>query len=427
MAEWREFGWVGRVALVGVLLSVGIAVTLGFSIPSSARGHLLDAQADIMENVALDLASQGLIPTDPTDQQGYEQFDREVRLRLLGGETVRVKVWTPDGRIAYSDASELVGRRFDLTAPALAAFGGDRSIHVSAATDPAHALEADLGELIEFYIPFSDAGRTVTGVFEVEQRVDALNTTLGHVRRNVWISIGTGIGVLMIFMGSLAIAGARALNRRRRQAETLLGDLLRAQEAERSRIVGALHDEVGQPLYRLLYGLEGSRAKVDDPELVAGELIRLEKIVREVDRTLRAELRLLHHGEVEAVGLGPALRELVDATKAETDIEIELDLALNGGPSPVPSTALFRAAQEGLINVRKHSDATTVSVRVWRDSSRAVLEIADNGIGARSPEGLGLTTTRERLDAIGGGLSLRLGSGGGTVLRAWVPLDEEAL
>ncbi len=424
LAEWREFGWIGRIALVGVLLSIGIAVTLGFTIPASARGHLLAAQADIMENVAEDLASRGFIPADPSDVTGYAEFDSEVRLRLLGGETVRVKVWTADGTVVYSDARELVGERFVLTPLAARAFEGERSIDVSNLEDPAHARERDLGELIEFYIPFEDDQGRVVGVFEVEQRVDALNSTLGHVRRNVWFSIATGIGVLMIFMGSLAIAGGRAINRRRRQAEHLLGDLLRAQEAERKRIVGALHDEVGQPLYRLLYGLEGSRSKVDDPAAVAGELTRLEEIVRDVDRTLRAELRLLHQSEVEDVGLGPALVQLVETTRAETGVGIELDLGLDGELGPVPSTALFRAAEEGLINARKHAGATKVVVKAWRDATRAILEVADDGGGVRRPEGLGLTTTRERLDAIGGGLNLRSRRGGGTVLRAWVPLSE---
>ncbi len=423
IAEWREFGWIGRFALVGVLLSIGIAVTLGFTIPASTRGHLLDAQADIMENVAKELAARGVVPSDPTDATGYAEFDNEVRLRLLGGETVRVKVWTADGTVVYSDAPELIGERFTLTPPAMQAFAGERSIEVSNLEDPAHALERDLGELIEFYIPFQDEDGRVLGVFEVEQRVDALNTTLGHVRRNVWFSIATGIGVLMVFMGSLAIAGGRAINRRRRQAEHLLGDVLRAQEAERKRIVGALHDEVGQPLYRLLYGLEGSRAKVHNPEAVTGELTRLEEIVRDVDRTLRAELRLLHHSEVEDVGLGPALVQLVETTRAETNVRVDLDIGLDGELGPVPSTALFRAAQEGLINARKHAGANRVVVKAWRDATRAILEVSDDGSGVRRPEGLGLTTTRERLDAIGGGLQVRSRRGGGTVLRAWVPLS----
>jgi signal transduction histidine kinase len=118
----------------------------------------------------------------------------------------------------------------------------------------------------------------------------------------VWLSIASGLGVLGLFMGSLTVANARVLNRRRRQAEELFQALLQAEDAERHRIVGALHDDVGQPLYRLLYGLQGCRARVEGASAVATELEQLEALVREVDGTLRAELSALHRGVTDEVG-----------------------------------------------------------------------------------------------------------------------------
>lgn len=423
ITEWREMGWVGKAALVGIVASVAIAVGLGFSIPNSARRHLLEAQTDIMINTARDLVSEGLLPTEAADPALMAQFDEQVRLRLLGGETVRVKVWDPNGVIVYSDAGELIGRRFELTEPARAALGGEPSFFLSDLSDPAHALERDLGRLIEFYIPIKGSGGAVLGAFEVEQRVDALETTLGHIQRNVWISIGLGLGVLSIFMASLTLAGARLSNRRRRLAEKLLGQALRAREEERKRIVGALHDDIGQTLYRLLYRLEGSQAKVDEPGLVGDELSRAAAMVREIDGNLRSELRLLHRSEVEDVGLRLALTELIETTRSETDLTVALDADLGRSPDPIPASALFAAAEEGLINARKHARATAVSVRVWSDTTRTTLEVTDDGVGVAAGEGIGLATTRERLDALGGGLSVRRRRGGGTVLKAWVPFS----
>ncbi len=424
LAEWREMGWVGKAALVGILASVAIAIGLGFSIPSSARRHLLQAQTDIIRNTARDLVSEGLLPDENADPAVLAQFDEEVKFRLLGGETVRVKVWSTTGVIVYSDAEELIGQQFELSEPALAALEGKPSFYLSDLSDPAHELERDLGRLIEFYIPIEDGAGTVLGALEVEQRVDALETTLGHIQRNVWISIGLGLGILSIFMASLTLTGARVSNRRRRLAENLLGQVLRAREEERKRIVGALHDDIGQTLYRLLYRLEGSQAKVDDPGLISDELTLAADIVREIDGNLRSELRLLHHSEVEDVGLRAALTELIDTTRAETDLTVTLDIDLKRSPDPVPSTALFAAAQEGLINARKHARATNVAVRVWSDSTRTTLEVADDGIGVDASDGIGLATTRGRLDALGGGLSVRRRRGGGTLLRAWVPFSD---
>ena len=424
LAEWREMGWVGKAALVGILASVAIAIGLGFSIPASARRHLLQAQTDIIRNTARDLVSEGLLPDENADPAVLAQFDEEVKFRLLGGETVRVKVWSTTGVIVYSDAEELIGQQFELSEPARAALEGKPSFYLSDLSEPAHELERELGRLIEFYIPIEDSAGTVLGALEVEQRVDALETTLGHIQRNVWISIGLGLGILSIFMASLTLTGARVSNRRRRLAENLLGQVLRAREEERKRIVGALHDDIGQTLYRLLYRLEGSQAKVDDPALISDELSLAANIVREIDGNLRSELRLLHHSEVEDVGLRAALTELIDTTRSETDLTVDLDIDLKRSPDPVPSSALFAAAQEGLINARKHARATDVAVRVWSDATRTTLEVADDGIGVDAIDGIGLATTRGRLDALGGGLSVRRRRGGGTLLRAWVPFSD---
>jgi signal transduction histidine kinase len=423
LTEWRELGWVGRVALIGILLSLVIAVTLGFTIPAAAKRHLLAAETEMMESVAAGFVQQGLLTPQFADPAALAQFDEQVRLRLLGGETVRVKVWTPGGTVAYSDAGELVGQRFPLTRPAREALEGIPSYEVSDLSDPAHALDRDMDQLIEFYIPIVDENGTVIGAFEIEQRVDSLATTLGHIQRNVWFSIAIGIGVLAVFMGSLTLAGARAINRRRRQAESLLGESLRAREAERRRIVGALHGDIGQPLYRLLYRLEGLRSRADNNE-VAGELAGLGEMVRDIDRTLRAELTLLHHSEVEDVGLGPALTELIETTRAETGLDVDIDFELPDRLGKPADSALFWAAEEALINARKHARAARVAVSLKSQDAIAILEVTDDGVGVSAPEGLGLTTIRERLDAIGGGLSVEARRGGGTVFRAWVPLRE---
>ena len=63
--------------------------------------------------------------------------------------------------------------------------------------------------------------------------------------------------------------------------------------------------------------------------------------------------------------------------------------------------------------------------RVRVDSVGLVLEVQDDGVGIGRPLGLGLTSTRERLEAIGGGLTVGTRRGRGTILRAWVPPPEE--
>jgi signal transduction histidine kinase len=399
-----------------------VAIALGFSIPNSAKRHLLHGQSEVFTAAAEDLHSQGLVTQAGGEIRIAPEFEEAVTLRLLGGDTIRVKLWSQDGEIIYSDHADQIGRRFAFNDLALTALAGTPAFGVSDAADPAHATEEDLGELIEYYVPVTDPGG-VLALFEVEQRVDTLNTTVNRIRRNTWLSIGVGLGVLTVFMASLTLANAHVLTRRRRLAERLFTELVEAQDAERRRIVGSLHDDVGQPLYRLLYGLQGSRSRLDPDDPVAEELEGLEQLVRDVDGTLRAELRGLHSSLAEDLGLRSALEALAEVTREETEIELSLEMRGDPELGAVSRAALFRAAKEGVTNVRKHAGADHVWVRLHSEPGRVILEIEDDGIGPNGEHGLGLTTMRDRLEAIGGGLRVDQGSRTGTRMRAWVPSE----
>jgi hypothetical protein len=152
---------------VGVVLALVVTVILGFSITNSARGHLLDARAAMVA-----ASVEGLPPFPPDGEAAvaeYAAFDVAVRVSVLGGETVRVKVWSKDGTIVYSDAPELIGQEFDLPEHAALAFEVGEEAHISDLSDPAHAIDRGRGELIEFYIPMPDDSGDVPFVVEVEQ------------------------------------------------------------------------------------------------------------------------------------------------------------------------------------------------------------------------------------------------------------------
>lgn len=423
-AEWREIGGLGRAAIVGIGAAAVLTVVMGFSITSAARSNLLNARADLIETEVEALPP--IAATDVPGSRAYADFDTAARHELMGGETQRIKVWAPDGRILYSDAADLVGDRFALTLPAQDAFAGDTAATISDLEDPAHEGDRAHGQLIEVYVPRSAADGSVATVVEVEQSLDSLNTAMAHITRNVWLSIAIGVGVLAIFLAALAGALARAVNRRRRQTERLLGALFRSQEEERRRIVGALHDDVGQPLYRLLYGLEGSRAKLAADDPVADELEGLEDLVRDVDGTLRGELEALHQGLAADAGLATAVRDLAATTEAEADLDVHVDvLAKPEQLSAVRRTALYRAAQEGVVNVRKHAEARNVWIEIDSRGEIVSVVVIDDGEGLRSDPGLGLTTTRERLEALGGGLAVTGRRGGGVVFEAWLPAEQD--
>ena len=422
-ADWHEIGGLGRMSLVGVGIAAIITVILGFSITATVRSQLLSARAALIETAVADLSEY---PLDrPATLEEFARFDAEVRRTVLGSDTVRVKLWNSEGTIVYSDADELIGRAFELSAAAEQAFSGDTGTTISDLQDPAHAFDRGEGELIEYYVPRPVGADVVTSVIEIEQDVAEFNDALGRITRNVWLSIIAGLVVLGVFIVSLGTARARELNRRRRQAESLLRSSFQTQEDERQRIVGSLHDDIGQPLYRLLYGLEGARSRLPDRSDVAEDLGSLERIVRDVDKTLRRELRLLHQGLAEDAGLEMAVTDLAEVTQRETDLTITTSIDLTSEPSRVQLSALYRAAQEAVTNVRKHANAESVRIDMSEQDGRFVLRVDDDGSGSDGEPGLGLTTTRERFEALGGAISLLTRRGGGTRFEAWLPIPRE--
>ena len=417
--EWSDIGGLGRLAVLGLVVAIVVTVVVGFSITRAARGHLLDARAVMIEG-AVEALPLYPVDRDPTAAE-LAALDAESRIHVLGGDTVRVKLWAPDGTIVYSDEPALIGEKFDLLPPAVVAFSGALGTQVSDLTDPAHAFDRGHGELIEYYVPITDEAGSVRAVYEVEQDVAALDDALGRIATNVWLSIGLGIAVVGLLMAAFVVARTREIARQRRAAEELLQSALRVQEPERRQIVGALHDDIGQPMYRVLYGLVGSRAKLDPADPVAAELGHLEEVVRAMDDTLRTELRTLQFELAADAGLGAAISELASTTRSETEIEVSLEVALPEPVSEDASTEIYRAAREAVMNVRKHADATRMAVSVTEDSNDfVILDVSDDGRGTVTGDGLGLSTTRQRLESLGGGLEVVSHRRGGTRFRAWL-------
>jgi len=422
-AEWSELGLLGRTVL-GALATFGIvAALLAVTIPQQVERHLIDAHIRSLSRIAEGMVDLGLIPPHPDDPYSLAPLDTAIRIDLLGTDTVRVKIWLPDGTIGYSDERALIGRSFPLEEELADAFAGHPRTARPVLEREENVFERGLPPLREYYIPAVDAEGKVVAVFEVYQLAEPVDGFVGGVRRYVWVAVWLGIGLLAVFIVVILVVNGRAAARRRRQAEQMFGDLVRAQAEERRQIIGALHDDIGQTLYRIHFGVEELQARVGPESEVGEELGRLGQLVNDVDGVLRAELRSLHYGSGEELSLRSALEELGEVTEMETDLDVEIRVA-EDGPLSVPSrVALFRAAREGIMNVRKHAAATRMWIRVGRKGDMVQVDIADDGVGIRGAPGLGLTTTRERLEAMGGGLRVRQRRGGGTRFSAWIPVS----
>ncbi|MGZ8647838.1 MAG: sensor histidine kinase, partial [Solirubrobacteraceae bacterium] len=129
--------------------------------------------------------------------------------------------------------------------------------------------------------------------------------------------------------------------------------------------------------------------------------------------------RGIHPAVLTERGLEPALQALVSRAPVPVSVEAAVEVRL---PPPVESAAYF-VVSEGLANVAKYAQATHASVAVQRQNGVVTVDVADDGVGgADAAHGSGLRGLADRVAALDGTLSLESPAGGGTRLRAKIPV-----
>lgn len=227
-------------------------------------------------------------------------------------------------------------------------------------------------------------------------------------------------------------ASERLLREREEQLRELGVRLLQAQEEERRRISRDLHDDVMQRMGALALELHGlaSATSSQDAEWQA-QLKSFGASAEQLTTDLQRMAHQLHPSVLEFAGLEAAVREQVNEFAERTGLSAEL-ITRNVPPdiSLDQATCLFRIVQEGLQNVQKHAEATTVLIRLLRTGKGLGLCIHDDGRGienidgAARRKGLGLTSMAERVGMLKGIFHVRTKPGDGTELHAWVPLED---
>jgi signal transduction histidine kinase len=227
-------------------------------------------------------------------------------------------------------------------------------------------------------------------------------------------------------VGAVAAAAAITLDDARLQAESQdpLAELRASRERivsvgdeERRRLERNLHDGAQQRLVSVALQLRMIQRRVaDDPALVD----ELRSAGDELSKSLE-ELRELARGIHPSVlnhGLKAALDSLSSRASVATTVSFESPGRL---PEPVELAAYFVAC-EALANVAKYAQATKATVRVSRRDGRAVIEIADDGVGgADETAGTGLQGLADRVAALDGTLRILSPPGAGTVVTAELP------
>jgi len=223
---------------------------------------------------------------------------------------------------------------------------------------------------------------------------------------------------------ALAIENARL----RSQAEQA------AAFAERSRLARELHDSVTQSLYSItLYAEAVARMLTTGAGSEAVEhLHELRDTAQEALREMRLLIFQLSPPALETGGLAGALQVRLDAVEARGGLKVDLQVEGSEHLAPRARRELFHLAQEALNNALKHARARSVRILLDFRGSDIRMEIRDDGCGfaqeaAERGGGLGLRGMRERVEGMGGTLSIESAPGTGTTVRVAVPADSAAM
>jgi signal transduction histidine kinase len=203
--------------------------------------------------------------------------------------------------------------------------------------------------------------------------------------------------------------------------------LMKAQEEERIRIAGELHDGVLQRLTSLALQLGTATLALPPDSEPKAEVREVEKDLIQVGAEIRQLSHELHPAVLHEKGLPEALASYCEEFSATRGIPISYEGEESVEElSPGAALCIYRIAQEALGNVAKHAQAKQVQVRLTRTDSCVCLVVSDDGVGF-NPDGrgksggLGLINMRERVRQLNGTFTFESEPGGGTTVKAEVP------
>jgi len=404
--------------LISSLVAIAVIVVGSYFVLRSVT--IREAERDTRERVILEgrLVQTGLTDGVLTgDREALRTLDELVQGQILGESVVRVKLWTRDGRILYSDEPRLIGQRFGLGDEEGELFEtGGADAELSDLDEPENRYERGAGKLLEAHTAIRTPDGTQV-LFETYQRFGAVSASASRILRTLAPPLIGGLLVLLAVQVPLAYGLARRLQRGHEERERLLARAIEASDNERRRIAADLHDGIVQDLAGVAFGLAPLAAKAPPAEqrVLNASVDRLRLGVRDL-RTLLVEI---HPPRLESAGLEAALDDLLSPLRS-SGVETELEV------QPTRDDALvYRVVREALRNVTEHAQARRVIVAVTALGAT----IRDDGAGfdaaqraQRREQGhVGLSLLEDLVTEAGGRLAVSSAPGLGTTVTLELP------
>lgn len=370
-------------ALAGL---VGMLAIGGGSLVASQRAGEAEAMADVRtltHLVAKTIVEPNLSPELLAgDADSIATLDELVAGRVLDDTTLRVKLWTADGEIVYSDEPRLIGEVYELEDDKnRSLWTGEIVSEVSDLAGPENRFETGTtDQMLEVYLPV-DGPDGAPLLYESYFAMSGVTESSARIRAE-FVPIIIAALVLMEAL-HLGLAGfmRQRLHRNQVERERLLKQAIESSDLERRRIAGDLHDGVVQDLVGTSYAVTAAAETAADhaPEL-ATDLRSAAVGTRRSLQSLRSLLVDIYPPNLHEQGLEAALIDLLGPA-ANLGIETELMITDDADLPPSTVALVYRVVQESVRNVFRHANATKLAVTVQSGADGTLATIVDNGSG----------------------------------------------
>jgi signal transduction histidine kinase len=217
------------------------------------------------------------------------------------------------------------------------------------------------------------------------------------------------------------------LEQHQTEIRALNEQMVKAQEAERMRIAGDLHDSVLQQITSFTLRLGTAKFHVPPDSKAKATIIGLQQELIKIGTDIRHISHELHPALLHEAGLPAALTVYCDEFSKVRGLPVACDVDESVKElSPGAALCLYRIAQEALGNAAKYSEAKKVEVRLTRSNGTVCLSVSDDGVGCALDQlgksgGLGVINMRERVLQLHGTFEFKSEPGRGTTVKAEVP------
>jgi len=426
------------IVLLGLVLAKTLQVQIRDQALTSARQlAALVARLDIQTQLTPDDLSQGLTP------ERLRRLDQVLHAGLVGEEIARVKIWSRDLRVVYSDDPELIGRAFPSSDELEEALNGRVASEVSDLTKEENVGDRSYGKLLEVYVPLTFPGDPApAGAFELYLPYRPIEAAIARDSHRLYLVLLGGLALLYAALFRIVATASRRL-RRQADRELRLANEERDLALRKAAVIATVSHEFRTPLTII----EGVSKTLERQDLVVGAgrsmLDSLRNASHRLDDLVEALLAAAEGMEREAhvqrrpVALSDLVHAVVDRLSAFDARGRVRVVATPDGDAVLSDPAMLKPLLRHLIeNALKFSPpGSAVDISIARTSGEVEVRVRDRGPGidleflerafdpftqgdqsttrANRGLGIGLFAARKIAELLGGRVELRRHPGGG--------------